>query len=95
MSLPDGATVYRTVGPWDADSLPAGLRRTHRTKDGVWARLRVLEGAVTCVMHGPPEQRVRVVPGQPAAVAPGAPHHLELTGPVRLELDFLRLCGSL
>lgn len=36
----------RTAGPFDADSLPAGLRKNHRVAAGTWGCRRVIEGAV-------------------------------------------------
>ena len=34
--LPPGLTAYKRTPVFDQDSLPAGLRRSHRTKTGVW-----------------------------------------------------------
>ncbi|WP_443028688.1 DUF1971 domain-containing protein [Sphingopyxis sp. Root214] len=35
---------YRSTPIFDETTLPAGLRREHRTKVGVWGVIRVLEG---------------------------------------------------
>ena len=37
-----------------------------------------------------PPARVTVTPGQPAQIPPQAWHHVELTGPVRLRVEFYR-----
>ena len=72
--LPAGLEVVRTAGPFDATTLPAGLRRSHRVADRTWGRLRVLKGAVGFT-HGdrstgrrPPRRRRRA--GHPARRGP-------------------------
>jgi len=87
--LPDGLTLLGRAGPWDQDSVPAGLRRAHRTPEGRWGRLRVHDGAVDLQMEddalATPALHLRA--GALHPIPPGAPHHLVLTGPVRLELE--------
>jgi tellurite resistance-related uncharacterized protein len=41
---PTVAQAYRCTPVFDENTLPAGLRRAHRTKPGVWGAIRVLEG---------------------------------------------------
>ena len=84
--LPDGLQLARTAGPFDEDTLPAGLRRTHLVADRTWGLLRVLIGSITFEAEG--EGRpMRAGDEQP--IPPGVPHQLRLEGPVRLEVDFL------
>lgn len=78
---------YRSTPIFDQDSLPAGLRRDHRTKAGTWGVIRVLEGALTLHFTDPP----RVLPleaGQSATAAPDETHWVEITGPMRMQVDF-------
>lgn len=35
---------YKCTPVFDENTLPAGLRREHRTKPGVWGVIRVLDG---------------------------------------------------
>ena len=42
--LPDGLVAYRRTPVFDQDTIPAGLRREHRTASGVWGLITVLEG---------------------------------------------------
>ena len=58
--LPEGLHVARTVGPFDADSLPQGLQRDHRVAARTWGRLRVLEGSVGFSMATDPPLDVRL-----------------------------------
>ena len=88
--LPDGLVILRTAGPWDQDSLPAALLGTHRTPDGRWGRIRVLDGAVDfqLVGDGAPDGRcVHLEPGSAQLIPPEAAHRLVLVGPVRFELE--------
>ncbi|EZG77526.1 tellurite resistance protein TehB [Gregarina niphandrodes] len=38
--------VYKTMPVWSAKTLPNGFKEKHNTKEGVWAKLTVLEGAL-------------------------------------------------
>ena len=42
--LPAGLVAYRRTPIFDQDTIPAGLRREHRTASGVWGLITVLEG---------------------------------------------------
>jgi tellurite resistance-related uncharacterized protein len=84
--LPEGLVHARTAGPFDQDTLPAGLRRTHLVADRTWGLLRVLDGAVTFEAAGD-ERVLHADDEQP--IPPAVPHRLHLDGPVRLEVDFL------
>jgi tellurite methyltransferase len=87
--LVDGLVLARTAGPFDADTLPAGLRGEHRVADSTWAVLRVIEGSLGFSMATDPPITVKLRAGEAHAVPPGVPHALELSGPVRLAIDFL------
>jgi hypothetical protein len=57
---PKGLTLLRTAGPFDTDTLPAGLRTWHRVAEGTWGCLRVLEGSVGFVMDLEPFLEARL-----------------------------------
>jgi tellurite methyltransferase len=86
--LPEGLTVLGRGGPWDQDSLPPGLLRAHRTAEGRWGRLRVLEGSVDFQFEAVGAPLVHLAAPSSQVIPPGAPHHLVLAGAVRLELEF-------
>ena len=93
-SLPPGATTYRTIGPFDGDSLPKGLLREHRLKELTWGRLRVLSDEIRFVWDdggGTPDSfiaRANTI----VVIPPTVPHHLELLGPnVLVEIDFMEV----
>lgn len=91
--LPDGAAPYRTTEEFDETTLPAGLRRDHTTRAGVWARAEVLAGRLRFAMPALAVDRV-LAAGDHAIIPPGLPHHVEPLGPVRMRVVFLRVPAS-
>lgn len=80
---------YKTTPVFDEVTLPQAIRNAHNTKAGVWGLLRVLEGKVRLVFHDP-ASTVRVTPETPAPIPPEAVHHVELDGPMRMQVEFYR-----
>jgi tellurite resistance-related uncharacterized protein len=87
--LPDGLSVVRTAGPFDATTLPAGLRKAHRVAEGVWGRLRVIDGSAAISIDTDPPIHARLAAGDSQPIPPGVPHAVLVDGPVRLAVDFL------
>jgi len=87
--LPGGLGLARTAGPFDEKTLPAGLRRDHRIADRTWGVLRVLDGSVHLAMATDPPLRRRIGAGDEQPIPPGIVHHVRLSGPARLAVDFL------
>ncbi len=80
---------YATSPVFDEHSLPDALRKEHRTKNGTWGLLQVLEGAVELVFLNPSQNR-RVTPNDPALIPPQAPHYVKLLGPMKMQVEFYR-----
>ena len=87
--LPEALHVARTAGPFDATTLPAGLRKAHRVADGVWGRLRVIDGSAAIALETRPPLDVRLAAGDSQPIPPGVPHAVSVDGPVVLVVDFL------
>jgi tellurite resistance-related uncharacterized protein len=81
------AVPYKRTAIFDEHSLPAGLRREHRTKPGVWGVIRVLDGRLRYVVIDPASEMI-LEPGHPGLVLPDQPHFVEPLGPVRLQVEF-------
>jgi len=79
-------TPYKSTPVFDETTLPAALRREHRTKAGVWGVIRVLEGEVRFVVGGGSETILS--PGHTGLVLPEQPHHVEPLGKMRMQVDF-------
>jgi len=88
--LPDRAASYRTTDAFDETTLPAGLRREHTTRAGVWGRAEVLAGSMRFVMPALAIDRV-IEAGDHAIIPPEVPHHVEPLGPMRMQVVFLRV----
>lgn len=85
--LPVGLVAYRCTPVFDQDTIPAGLRREHRTASGVWGLITVLEGRLRFRSLQPVAETV-LTPGAPMAVAPQQRHEVAPDGPVRFYVEF-------
>lgn len=82
-----GPLPYKRTSIFDETTLPAGLRREHRTKAGVWAVIRVLEGRLRYRVLDPVSVQI-LESGCPGLVLPDQPHFVEPLGPVRMQVEF-------
>lgn len=88
MSWPSTLVAYKRTDTFTQDTIPAGLRRAHTTKAGVWALIRVLEGELQFAIEGEiPEILSKSNPG---LVEPEIPHHVDPIGPVKFYIEFFR-----
>ena len=89
-AIPPDAVPYRTVGPFGAQNLPAGLRAEHRLKEGTWGLLTLAEGSLCFVWDD--EQGGNEPLNAPATfvIPPQVPHHVEGDGPFGLTIAFYR-----
>jgi tellurite resistance-related uncharacterized protein len=79
-------TPYRTTAIFDQDTLPAALRREHRTKPGAWGIIRVLEGKLH--LHFPDGHDELLSPGRAGLIRPQEPHWVEPVGRMRMQVEF-------
>lgn len=86
-ALPAGLTAYKRTPTFDQDTLPAGLRREHRTKAGVWALIHVVEGSLRYRILEPASEEILTV-GTPGVVRPEQPHEVEPLGVMRMFVEF-------
>lgn len=93
--LPPGFSAYRKIGPFDADTLPAGLLQEHRLKQGTWANLTVLKGKIGFVWDDADSDGAvtELAAGDCLHVPPLILHHLEIgEATFRLKIEFLKDC---
>ncbi|MBL8930409.1 MAG: DUF1971 domain-containing protein [Kineosporiaceae bacterium] len=88
-ALPPGLEVVRVTPTFDENTVPAGLLAAHQVAAGVWGRLVVLAGTVRFVFEHDGATH-DLTAGDTVAIPPERPHHLELTGPVQLAVEFHR-----
>ena len=91
LELPKDVEPTRATPIFEADSIPAGLRREHISKAGVWARIVVIEGVLRYTVGAPAEREFLLDRTTPGIVCPGVPHRVEPVGKVRFLLEFLRV----
>lgn len=80
---------YKKTAIWDQDTLPDAIRNEHRTKEGTWGLLRLLEGSATLVFTDD-GRKVPVAPGKPGVIPPKETHYVALDGPARMQVEFYR-----
>ncbi len=78
---------YRSTPVFDEATLPAALRREHRTKPGVWGVVRVLEGELKLSYLDPPKALI-LSPDSPGLLLPDQPHFVEPIGTMRMRVEF-------
>jgi tellurite resistance-related uncharacterized protein len=86
--LPAGLSLLRVAGPWDEETLPTGLRRIHRTAEGVWGVLRVTAGAAGIRIETTPTIERTVTAARSQAIPPATPHDVSVNAPVQLVVEF-------
>ena len=77
---------YRTTAVFDETTLPAALRREHRTKAGAWGIIRVLDGELR--LRFPDGRDERLSPQRPGMIRPQETHWVEPLGPMRMQVEF-------
>lgn len=86
-SLPAGLRAYKRTPTFDENTMPAGLRHRHSTKENVWGLIRILEGRLRYRVLEPPSERI-LDPEHPGVVRPAQLHEVESLGHVRFFVEF-------
>ena len=86
--VPLAGAPYRTIGPFDADTLPAGLRTEHCLKAGTWGVVRLAEGSLSFVWDDGTGRTDPIRAPAEVTVPPRVPHHVEGAGPFNLTIAF-------
>ena len=88
-ALPDDAVCYRTTEVFTAETLPAGLRKVHSTKAGVWGEVKLLAGTAR-FRFLPEGTEVALRAGDVVVAGPQHEHEL-LPGPgMQVQIAFWR-----
>ncbi len=89
MNAPQSSPLapYKSTPVFDENTLPAGLRREHRTKPGVWGIIRVLDGRVRYRILDPISE-ANLDPDHHGMVLPNQPHFVEPLGAIRMQVEF-------
>ena len=91
VKLPTTVSPYRVIGPFNQDTVPAGLLREHSTKAGVWGSLEVIQGELTYHITEPgTEVSYQLTPTNPGVIVPEQIHHVTVPRPVEFRITFLK-----
>lgn len=89
-ALPRAVRPYRSTPDFTEETVPPGLRRSHRTSAGTWARIVVLEGRLLYRIFRSPVEELTLDPDHPGIVEPKVAHEIEPLGKVRFRVQFYR-----
>ena len=81
---------YAATPEFTETTAPGHLLESHETKPGVWAKVVVLEGSLRYCIIGPDVEEHELAPDRPGVAEPEVPHRVEITGPVRFQLELYR-----
>jgi tellurite resistance-related uncharacterized protein len=88
--LPAGYVAYRRTAEFTESTVPRALLSRHTTKQGIWARVHVLEGSLRYRMLEPFNEEHLLERGSVALVLPGVEHDVRPVGQVRFFVEFYR-----
>jgi tellurite resistance-related uncharacterized protein len=91
---PPGCEAYRSTPVFTEATIPSGLLRLHRTAPGTWGLIRVLEGRLLYRGLELASGRVLDPGGTSGLVEPRVPHDVAPLGPVRFQVDFIRMASA-
>ena len=89
-SIPDNVSRYAATPEFTETTAPQHLFDSHETKPGVWAKVVVLEGSLRYCILGVEAEEHELTPDRPGVAEPEVPHRVEITGPVRFQLELYR-----
>lgn len=86
--LPARVVCSGATDEWTEESMPDGLRRSHRVREGRWGRLVVRGGRIRFVAATAPPTDVVLEAGESQPIPPGLPHDVQPLGSVRFLVEF-------
>lgn len=89
--LPTTAKPYKRTPEFTEQSVPAGLLGRHNTAPEVWGRIHVTEGSIVYRILEPEIEEHLLDSEHPGIVEPQIPHQVQIVGPVRFYVEFLRI----
>lgn len=87
--MPESFIPYKKTPVFTENSIPAGLRKDHSTKAGVWAKIVITAGRLRYYVEAL-NAEAELSPVRPGIVVPGVLHRVEPVGTVRFFVEFYR-----
>ncbi|MCK6370349.1 MAG: DUF1971 domain-containing protein [Gammaproteobacteria bacterium] len=88
-SIPDTVAPYNRTPVYDQDSVPDMWLGSHAIKQGLWAKIVVLEGKLLYIIREPREE-ICLDPDNFGVVEPRVAHMVRPLGKARFYLEFYR-----
>jgi len=88
--LPPNVIPYKRTPEFDEVSVPKGLLHEHRTKEGVWGKIVVLEGKLRYTINEPQEEGIILDENTHGVVEPTVRHEVTPLGNVKFYVEFYR-----
>ena len=89
-SLPPDVFPYKRTPEFTESTVPAGLLRSHNTKDGVWGTIVVLEGTLLYRILEPQVEEILLSSSRCGVVEPTVRHEVVPSAGVRFYVEFHR-----
>jgi tellurite resistance-related uncharacterized protein len=89
-ALPADVSPYKRTPEFTESTVPAGLLRSHDTKDGVWGKIVVLEGTLLYRILEPKVEEIVLSPNRYGVVEPTVRHEVVPSAGVRFYVEFHR-----
>jgi len=89
-SLPPNVFPYKRTPEFTESTVPAGLLRSHNTKDGVWGTIVVLEGTLLYRILEPQVEEILLSSNRCGVVEPTVRHEVVPSAGVRFYVEFHR-----
>lgn len=87
--IPGNAVLYKTTPVFDETTIPAGLLKSHNTKEGVWGKIVVIEGELLYSIYETQEE-VYLDKNNFGVVEPKAFHQVKPLSKVKFYVEFYK-----
>ncbi|MCL4790828.1 MAG: DUF1971 domain-containing protein [Gammaproteobacteria bacterium] len=88
--LPANVSSYNKTPEFTRATIPKGLLRGHRTMEGTWGKIIVVEGRLRYRILEPQVEEIELSPGTFGIIEPAVPHEVEPINHVRFYVEFYK-----
>ena len=87
--LPDNVSSYNKSQSYTDKSTPGMMKKDHRTRAGVWAKIVVMKGSIIYRIEDDPESYT-LSPVHPGIIEPAVFHKIDPQAGTKFHLEFFR-----
>ena len=89
-NLPEDVKAYKRTPEFTEKTIPSGILNSHRTKEGTWGKIVILEGKYKYEILEPKYEEVELSPDRYGVVEPTIEHQLTPLGSGRFYVEFYK-----